>query len=171
MTAEQEGIEVVPHHGSNHRLAKGFIAGAAVGVGLGMLFAPRRGSELRKQVKVQVNNLATTASTGYHRAKDTTDEWAHRGHGVYVVCRDKVAHAAHETSRYVREVTDAVTLKSRQSEIGSSPATAPRHTSVAGRVPVTVAPAQADQPGRSREQAGRHQEAKKDEVTKDLRAV
>lgn len=160
MTAEQERIEVVPHHGSNHRLAKGFIAGAAVGVGLGMLFAPRRGSEVRKQVKVQVNNVANTASTGYHRAKDTTGGWAHRGHDVYVVCRDKVAHAAHETSRYVREVADAVTLKSRQSEIVPPLATAPAQASVAGRVPVTVAPAQAEQPGRTREPVSRQQAAK-----------
>jgi gas vesicle protein len=167
MTAKQEGIEVVPHHGSNHRLAKGFIAGAAVGVGLGMLLAPRRGSELRKQVKVQVNNLANTA----HRAKDTTGEWAHRGHDLYVVCRDKVAHAAHGTSRYVREVADAVTLKSRRSEPISPLTTSPAHVSAAGRVPVTVAPAQTDQPGRSREQASRQQEGKKDEAKKDLRAI
>ncbi len=34
-----------------------FLAGAAVGAGIGILFAPRKGSETRAQLKVKINEL------------------------------------------------------------------------------------------------------------------
>ena len=118
MSDASERIEMVQHEhiggDHNHRLAIGVLAGAALGVGVGLLIAPRKGSELRKQVRVQATHVANSAATGYHRAKDTTDRYAHRGHDAYCSCRDKIAHAAHETRRYVREVTDAVTMKSHK---------------------------------------------------------
>jgi gas vesicle protein len=137
MAEELEQIEMVPHNGRDHRLAKGFIAGVTIGIGLGMLLAPRRGAELRRQIK------------------DTSGHWAHRGHDVYLVCRDKIAHGARETRRYAREVADAVTQKSHEQEIASPPA-------------MTAAADHADSPGRAREQAGLPHDAKKGEVRKDL---
>ena len=38
-----------------------FIAGAAVGAGLGLLFAPKSGSETRKELKVKFNELLDKA--------------------------------------------------------------------------------------------------------------
>lgn len=156
MTDASERIEVRHEHAAGeHRLAIGVLAGAALGVGVGLLVAPRKGSELRNQVRVQATHIADSASAGYYRAKDTTGHYAHRGHDVYCACRDKVAHAAHQSLRYVREVSDAVTMKSRKV---SDPAQA------SARVPIAVpvqgpaltkpaSPAQAGQPGRAREQA------------------
>ena len=34
-----------------------FLAGAAVGAGIGILFAPRKGSETRAQLKIKINEL------------------------------------------------------------------------------------------------------------------
>ena len=34
-----------------------FLAGAAIGAGIGILFAPRKGSETRAQLKVKINEL------------------------------------------------------------------------------------------------------------------
>ena len=34
-----------------------FIAGAAVGVGLGMLFAPKSGAEIRKELKEKIEEI------------------------------------------------------------------------------------------------------------------
>jgi gas vesicle protein len=156
MKDASERIEIQHEHGAGeHRLAIGVLAGAALGVGVGLLVAPRKGSELRNQVRVQATHIADSASAGYYRAKDATGHYAHRGHDAYCACRDKVAHAAHESLRYVREVSDAVTMKSRRV---SDPAQATARVPIA--VPVQgpalskpASPAQAGQPGRAREQA------------------
>ena len=39
-----------------------FIAGAAVGVGLGLLFAPKKGSETRKDLKKKIDELLNKAN-------------------------------------------------------------------------------------------------------------
>jgi gas vesicle protein len=154
MADEMERIEMIPDHGSDHRLAKGLIAGVAIGVGLGMLLAPRRGAELRKQIK------------------DATGHWAHRGHDVYNVCRDKIAHGAGETRRYAREVADAVTQKAHPREAEPPQSTPAQQGRVAGRTPaMTADAARADSPGRAREQATPPHDAKKSEVKKDLTAI
>jgi gas vesicle protein len=99
--------------GTDHTVAVGLVAGA-VGIGLGLLFAPRRGAELRHQVGVQMNYLVTQTSSGCQRATHTVGDLAHRSHDVYVDARNKVARRAHDAQRYVREITDAVTMKSHQ---------------------------------------------------------
>ena len=54
----------------------GLLTGTVLGAGLGMLFAPKAGSELRNQVTEQAGNLANTASEGYRRAAETAGEYA-----------------------------------------------------------------------------------------------
>jgi gas vesicle protein len=102
------------HHAAKHPFALGVLAGAAVGVGLGLLFAPRTGAQMRKSVGDQWTNVKGSCSTGYHRAKDVAGDWAGRGHRAYDTTRSKVVHGAHETWQYVREVSDAVTRKPHQ---------------------------------------------------------
>ena len=46
----------------------GLLTGTVLGAGLGMLFAPKAGSELRGQLTEQANNLASQASDGYRKA-------------------------------------------------------------------------------------------------------
>jgi gas vesicle protein len=97
-----------------HPLATGFVCGTLAGVGVGMLVAPRRGSETRKRMGDGVNSMVGHTSDRYRRAKEAVDDWARRGHGVYVNTRERVVKGAHGTSRYVRDVADAVTMKSRR---------------------------------------------------------
>ena len=61
----------------------GLLTGTVLGAGLGMLFAPKAGSELRNQVREQAGNLANTASDGYRRAAETAGQYAEsrRGNG------------------------------------------------------------------------------------------
>jgi len=40
----------------------GLLTGTVLGAGLGMLFAPKSGSELRSQISEQAGNLANTVS-------------------------------------------------------------------------------------------------------------
>jgi gas vesicle protein len=48
----------------------GLLAGTVLGAGLGMLFAPKTGSELRNQLGEQANRLRTTAADGYQQATE-----------------------------------------------------------------------------------------------------
>ena len=83
----------------------GLLTGTVLGAGLGMLFAPKVGSELRGQLSEQAGNLANTASEGYRRASETAGEWAEKGRGAYDKARDAVVRGADEAQRYVRDTT------------------------------------------------------------------
>lgn len=83
----------------------GLLTGTVLGAGLGMLFAPRAGSELRNQLSEQAGNIANTASEGMRRAQETAGDWADQGRKVYDKARDAVSRGADEAQRYVRENT------------------------------------------------------------------
>lgn len=109
MSKDIQQVDAVPREDrGNHSLALGMLAGAAMGVGLGLLFAPRAGSELRKQVGAKASGIAHSVSNGCHRAKKATEGLAHRGGEAYA----KAARVARETGRYVHDVSDALRRKS-----------------------------------------------------------
>ena len=100
--------------GGGGSFVMGLLTGTVLGAGLGMLFAPKAGSELRGQISDQANNLANQASEGYRKAtesagqwaekgRETANEWAERGKDMYGKARDAVAKGADEAERYVRE--------------------------------------------------------------------
>jgi gas vesicle protein len=105
-----------------HPLATGMVAGTAVGACVALLFAPRRGSETRKQARDGVNRVVSSTSNGYRRAKGTVGNWANRSQKAYVATRDRVVKGAKGTSQYVREVTDAVTMKAHRESNTLKPA-------------------------------------------------
>jgi gas vesicle protein len=57
--------------GGGGSFVMGLLTGTVLGAGLGMLFAPKAGSELRNQLSEQAGNLANAASEGYRRVHDT----------------------------------------------------------------------------------------------------
>lgn len=76
----------------------GLLTGTVLGAGLGMLFAPKAGSELRNQLSEQAGTIANQASEGYRRASETATQWAGKA-------KDAVNRGAEEAQRYVREAT------------------------------------------------------------------
>jgi gas vesicle protein len=96
----------------------GLLTGTVLGAGLGMLFAPKAGSELRSQVAEQAGNLANTASEGYRRASESAASWAEKGRETYDKARDAVNRGADEAQRYVRDATGATPAGANA---GSSP--------------------------------------------------
>jgi YtxH-like protein len=48
----------------------GLLAGTVLGAGLGMLFAPKAGSETRRHLTEQANRLRTTAGDTYNQATE-----------------------------------------------------------------------------------------------------
>jgi len=99
----------------------GLLTGTVLGAGLGMLFAPKPGSEIRNQLSEQANNLANTASEGYRRASETAGDLANRGRDMYDKARGAVSKGAEEAQRYVRDATTEMSGSDMASgKVGSS---------------------------------------------------
>ena len=87
--------------GSGAAFFTGLLAGAVIGGSLGLLFAPRKGSELREQV------AGSAASVGKAVSK-TVDELADRGREVYTRARDVVSRTGDEIDRVAADATKKV---------------------------------------------------------------
>lgn len=69
----------------------GLLAGTVLGAGLGMLFAPRAGSELRTQLSDQAGRWRNTANDAYHQASEKVTQFVDRGREVYEKARGGMA--------------------------------------------------------------------------------
>jgi gas vesicle protein len=110
----------------------GLLTGTVLGAGLGMLFAPKSGSELRSQLSEQAGSLANTASEGYRKAAENAGQWAQsgkeaagelaeRGKDVYDKALDAVNRGADEAQRYVRDAASAVSAAGGSATGSSGP--------------------------------------------------
>lgn len=61
----------------------GLLAGTVLGAGLGMLFAPKPGSELRSQLGEQTGRIRSTANDAYSQASDKVTQIVDRGREAY----------------------------------------------------------------------------------------
>jgi hypothetical protein len=61
----------------------GLLAGTVLGAGLGMLFAPKAGNELRNQLSEQAGRLRSTAGDTYHQASEKVSQIVDRGREAY----------------------------------------------------------------------------------------
>jgi gas vesicle protein len=109
------------HGGGGGSFVMGLLTGTVLGAGLGMLFAPKAGSELRSQLGEQAGKVSKTASEQYRRATEAASGLADRGRDAYDKTRDGVAKGADEAQKYVRETVGSVA--------GSSPSGGPSRRS------------------------------------------
>lgn len=72
----------------------GLLAGTVLGAGLGMLFAPKTGYELRHQLTEQTGRLRSTANDAYSQATDKVSQIVDRGREAY----DRARGSAEEFS-------------------------------------------------------------------------
>ena len=61
----------------------GLLAGTVLGAGLGMLFAPKTGSELRSQIGEQAGKLRSSATDTYQQASEKVSQIVDRGREAY----------------------------------------------------------------------------------------
>jgi gas vesicle protein len=106
--------------GGGGSFVMGLLTGTVLGAGLGMLFAPKSGSELRNQLSEQAGNLANTASEGYRRATEAAGDWADRGREMYDKARDAAARGVDEAQRYVRETAENISGSGSTATAGGS---------------------------------------------------
>jgi gas vesicle protein len=91
----------------------GLIAGAVVGAGLGMLFAPKSGAELRGQLSDQADELATMASRQYRRAAETANDLAERGRGYYQTARNAARTTANDVRDTANDMAEDISTSAR----------------------------------------------------------
>jgi gas vesicle protein len=61
----------------------GLLAGTVLGAGLGMLFAPKAGSDLRRDLSEQTGRLRSTANDAYAQASEKVSQMVDRGRDAY----------------------------------------------------------------------------------------
>lgn len=83
----------------------GLLTGTVLGAGLGMLLAPKAGSELRGALGEQARTWGNAASEQYKRASETAGTWAERGREMVDKARDAVSRGADEARSYASGTT------------------------------------------------------------------
>ena len=99
----------------------GLLTGTVLGAGLGILFAPKTGSEMRGHLSEGANTVSRTASEGYRRAADAASSIAEKGRGLYGRARDAVARGTEEVKRYRSRTAGNVSEPRTESASGSGP--------------------------------------------------
>src|SRR5438477_1958458 len=84
----------------------GLLTGTVLGAGLGMLFAPKAGSELRNQLSEQAGNLKNSAGEWADRGRDMYNQAAERGRDMYNQAADKGRDAYNQTRDAVSRGVD-----------------------------------------------------------------
>jgi len=80
----------------------GLLAGTVLGAGLGMLFAPKPGSELRTRLTEQAGKLRSTAADGYQQASGKVTQIVDRGREAYDRARSSATSGGESASGSMR---------------------------------------------------------------------
>ena len=88
------------NEGSGAGFMMGLLTGTVLGAGLGMLLAPKAGSELRGAIGEQARNWSNVASEQYKHARETAGTWAERGKDMMDKAREAVSRGADEARNY-----------------------------------------------------------------------
>jgi gas vesicle protein len=101
----------------------GLVAGTVLGAGLGMLLAPKAGTELRGNISEQAKNFGTKASEQYRRASESAGEWAEKGRGLVEKAKGAVNRGAEEARSYAGGSASTYGTPSTGSAYGSTTGT------------------------------------------------
>jgi gas vesicle protein len=78
----------------------GLLTGTVLGAGLGMLLAPKAGSDLRGAIGEQARTWSSTASEQYKNAREAAGTLAERGREMVDKAREAVTRGAEEARNY-----------------------------------------------------------------------
>ena len=104
-----DGYDRYESEGRGAGFMMGLVTGTVLGASVGMLFAPKSGSELRRQVSGKARNLRDTAAEGYRRASNTAEEWTDKAKDTYQQAKGAVSRGTEEAERYARETAERAT--------------------------------------------------------------
>ena len=83
----------------------GLLTGTVIGAGLGMLLAPKAGSELRGSIGEQARHLGNVANEQYRRASESASGWAEKGREFVDKAREAVSRGTEEARGYAGATT------------------------------------------------------------------
>lgn len=93
------------HEGSGGGFMMGLLTGTVLGAGLGMLLAPKAGSELRGSLGEQARTISNKANEQYRRATESATGWAEKGREFVDKAREAVSRGADEARGYAGATT------------------------------------------------------------------
>lgn len=105
-------FERYDNEGSGSGFVMGLLAGTVLGAGLGMLLAPKAGSELRGAIGEQARNIGNKASEQYRRASESASTLADKGREFVNHAREAVARGAEDARGYTTSSTPGNTYGS-----------------------------------------------------------
>jgi len=103
------------NEGSGAGFMMGLLTGTVLGAGLGMLLAPKAGSELRGALGEQARTISNAASEQYKKASEVAGTWAERGREFVDKAREAVNRGADEAREYASGSTTYGSTKSGNS--------------------------------------------------------
>jgi gas vesicle protein len=86
----------------------GLLTGAAIGIGLGLLFAPKEGAAMRRDLAKRARDLQAEANVQFERASGVVDDLAARGKDVAERARTAVSTGLREVRKHTANVADTV---------------------------------------------------------------
>ena len=99
----------------------GLLTGTVLGAGLGMLLAPKAGSELRGAIGEQARTISNAASEQYKKASEAAGTLADRGREIVDKAREAVTRGADEARSYASGTTGSSYNSGNTSSFGSTP--------------------------------------------------
>jgi gas vesicle protein len=108
------------NEGSGGGFMMGLLTGTVLGAGLGMLLAPKAGSELRGAIGEQARNLGNMASDGYRRASEQAGDLKEKGREFVDKAREAVSRGADEVRSYASGATGSAFGSSASSSTPNS---------------------------------------------------
>jgi hypothetical protein len=98
----------------------GLLAGTVLGAGLGMLFAPKAGAELRSQLNESAGRLRTTAGDTYSQATEKVSQIMDRGREAFDRARSSAAAGAGDAGNDMAAGATGTTNTGSMSGAGTS---------------------------------------------------
>lgn len=71
---------------------RGLLTGTVIGAGIGLLLAPKAGSDLRSALSQRARHAADWSSAQYRRAGHTATHWSDKGREFVDRAREAMAH-------------------------------------------------------------------------------
>jgi len=105
------GLYADTHDNSAAGFVTGLFTGALIGAGLGLLFAPRAGADLRGQIATSATNAGKTVADKYQQASKyvntTVDHFSTRGRQAFDQARSAASKVGEEAGRMADQAMES----------------------------------------------------------------